>query len=179
MSVRASTGFPSSCSGDMYDSVPTMTPSRVTSGADVCAEVTSSPVISGEAGFARPKSSSFTPDFVSMTLAGFRSRWTMPFRCAAARAAQISEPMRARASVGIGPRASRAASVSPSRSSVTAYETPLSEPKSKIARMFGWDSDATARASRSKRASASGSAATRSGRTLMATSRPRRGWWAR
>ena len=28
--------------------------------------------------FARPKSSSFTPDFVSMTLPGFRSRWTIP-----------------------------------------------------------------------------------------------------
>ena len=120
MSVRASTGFPSSCSGDMYDSVPTMTPSRVTSGAEVCAEVTSPPDRKGETDFARPKSSSFAPDFVSMTLAGFKSRWTMPFRCAAVSAAHISAPIRASASVGIGPRASRAASVSPSSSSVTA-----------------------------------------------------------
>ena len=39
---------------------------------------------------ASPKSSSFTPDFVSMMLAGFRSRWTMPRAWAAASASTIS-----------------------------------------------------------------------------------------
>ena len=45
--------------------------------------------------------------------------------------------------------------------------------------MFGWLSAATARASRSKRRRRSGSAAKSSGRTLTATSRPRRGSRAR
>ena len=38
---------------------------------------------------ARPKSSSLTPLDVSMMLPGFRSRWTMPARCAAASASAI------------------------------------------------------------------------------------------
>ena len=42
--------------------------------------------------FARPKSSSFTPDFVSITLPGFRSRWTIPCRCALSSASAISIP---------------------------------------------------------------------------------------
>ena len=41
------------------------------------------------ASFARPKSSSLTPALVSRMLAGFRSRWTMPLRCAASSASQI------------------------------------------------------------------------------------------
>ena len=32
--------------------------------------------------FASPKSSSFEPAFVNITLAGLRSRWMMPWRCA-------------------------------------------------------------------------------------------------
>ena len=42
--------------------------------------------------FARPKSRSFTPDFVSMTLPGFKSRWTIPCRCALSSASAISMP---------------------------------------------------------------------------------------
>ena len=42
--------------------------------------------------FARPKSRSLTPDFVSITLPGFRSRWTMPWRCALSSASAISMP---------------------------------------------------------------------------------------
>ena len=42
--------------------------------------------------FASPKSSSFAPDFVSMTLPGLRSRWVMPWRCAACRAEAICWP---------------------------------------------------------------------------------------
>ena len=41
----------------------------------------------GAATLARPKSRTFTrPSLVTITLAGFRSRWTMPLSCAAARA---------------------------------------------------------------------------------------------
>src|SRR6266498_1705764 len=47
---------------------------------------------------------------------------------------------------------------------------PSCVPKSKIARMLGWESAATAFASRSNRASVSASAATDSGKTLIATS---------
>jgi hypothetical protein len=39
--------------------------------------------------FASPKSSSFTPDFVCGILAGFRSRCTMPLRCAASSTSAI------------------------------------------------------------------------------------------
>ena len=42
----------------------------------------------GAALFARPKSSSLAPDFVSITLAGFRSRCTMPERCAVSSASR-------------------------------------------------------------------------------------------
>ena len=41
---------------------------------------------------ASPKSSSFTPDFVSMTLPGLRSRCTIPAACAADSASRISMP---------------------------------------------------------------------------------------
>ena len=41
------------------------------------------------ASFAKPKSSSFTPLFVSMTLPGLRSRCTMPARCALSSASAI------------------------------------------------------------------------------------------
>ncbi len=55
---------------------------------------------------------------------------------------------------------------------MTAYARLPSRPKSKIDRMFGCDRTATARASRSNRASESASAANLSGRTLIATSLP-------
>ena len=44
----------------------------------------------GAIAFASPKSSSFTPDFVSITLPGFRSRCTIPCRCALSSASAIS-----------------------------------------------------------------------------------------
>ena len=53
--------------------------------------------------FARPKSSSLTPDFVSITLPGFRSRCTMPCRCALSSASAISIPNRRSCSAGSGP----------------------------------------------------------------------------
>ena len=78
-SLRASASAPRSCSGAMYGSVPTSalawrsrdSPGRLGAAArrgQRCRRR------------ARPKSSSFAPDRVSMMLAGLRSRWTMPGR---------------------------------------------------------------------------------------------------
>ncbi len=47
---------------------------------------------SGFRSCARPKSSSFTPVLVTMTLAGLRSRWTMPCPCAMTSASAMSIP---------------------------------------------------------------------------------------
>ncbi len=79
MSERGSSGRPSICSGDMYGIVPSTVPSLV------CAIVSSVPAPDRSAIFARPKSRILMrPLRVTITLAGFRSRWTMPFSCAAA-----------------------------------------------------------------------------------------------
>jgi ABC-type sugar transport system ATPase subunit len=70
---------------------------------------------------ASPKSRILTvPSDVTKTFSGFRSRWTMPRACAAARPRAIcrAKPMPFR--IGIASAASRARSVSPDRSSVTA-----------------------------------------------------------
>ena len=81
----------------MYWNVPRIVP-RSVSGWETCASVaiTDAPE-TGRApavasGLARPKSRSFTPDFVSITLPGFRSRWTIPCRCALSSASAISIP---------------------------------------------------------------------------------------
>ena len=47
------------------------------------------PVMARPLAFANPKSSNFAPDFVSMMLPGFRSRWTIPWRCALSSASAI------------------------------------------------------------------------------------------
>ncbi len=108
-SLRASASLPSSCSGAMYWNVPRTVP-RSVSGWLACISVarretpdeTSRPAAWN---FARPKSSSFTPDFVSMTLPGFRSRCTIPCRCALSSASAISIPKRRSCSAGSGPLA--------------------------------------------------------------------------
>ena len=70
--------------------------------------------------FASPKSSTFTlPSGVIFTFAGFRSRWMIPFSCAASSASQICFAIPSDSSTGIGPRLIRSASVSPSTSSIT------------------------------------------------------------
>jgi len=78
MSLRASASFPSSCSGDMYWKVPMIVPRSVSreGAADVGRDEEASPPDSaaGASDRARPKSRSLTPDRVSMTLPGFRSR---------------------------------------------------------------------------------------------------------
>ena len=68
--------------------------------------------------FERPKSSSFAPDLVNITLPGLMSRWTMPARCALSRAPAISRGIPRRLLASAADRA-RAASVCPSRYSIT------------------------------------------------------------
>ena len=55
----------------------------------------------------------------STMLAGFRSRWTIPFSCAASSASAICRAMASASAIGSGPRSSRSASVGPSTSSRT------------------------------------------------------------
>ncbi len=74
MSLRASASPPSSCSGAMYWNVPRIVPREV-SGWLCCSAVgmlvaCETACLSGVASFARPKSRSFAPVFVSMTFAG-------------------------------------------------------------------------------------------------------------
>ena len=133
MSLRPSTSRPSSCSGDMYWNVPRIVPSCVSGARPACVgtEVSPSPFPEGEGiALASPKSSSLTPDFVSMTLPGFRSRCTIPCRCARSSASAISTPHRSACSTGSGPFASREESVSPSSSSMTRYSLSPSRPTS-------------------------------------------------
>ena len=68
---------------------------------------------------ARPKSRSFAPERVSITLPGLRSRWTMLRPWAAPRASAICAPSETTCASGSGPRSRRLASVSPSTSSIT------------------------------------------------------------
>ena len=96
MSVRASTSRASICSGAMYCGVPTTVCAPVSAATVACSPIVAlgagiTPELA-EVSLARPKSSSFTPCFVSRMLAGFRSRWTMPFLCAAWSASQIWMP---------------------------------------------------------------------------------------
>ena len=74
---------------------------------------------SAEQALARPKSRTLTlPSGVTLTLAGLRSRWTMPFSCASSRASAICFAMASASSTGIGPRFRRSARSSPSTSSM-------------------------------------------------------------
>src|SRR5262249_51346431 len=67
---------------------------------------------------ARPKSRTLTfPAGVTLTLAGFKSRWTIPFSCAASSASAICRAISSASAGSSGPAASRSASVSPSTSS--------------------------------------------------------------
>ena len=67
----------------MYWNVPRIVPCAVRFGGVVGSIDSPAPRDRVAAlAFARPKSRSFAPAFVSITLPGFRSRWTMPCRCA-------------------------------------------------------------------------------------------------
>jgi len=123
---------------------------------------------------ASPKSRSFVPVRVSITLPGFRSRWMTPCRCARSSASAISVAYWTTSSAGSGPRERRAASVSPSRYSMTRKSTPSWWPTSYSAQMCGWLRAAIACASRSKRARSCGSVARARSNSLIATVRLRR-----
>ena len=87
---------------------------------------------------ARPKSRILTrPSFVTKTFSGFRSRWTMPFSCAAASpwAIWIAYSIALRGENR--PLASSERSVSPSSSSWTTYGAPSCVPRSRTAVMLG------------------------------------------
>ncbi len=136
MSVRPSASLPSSCSGAMYWNVPRIVPSCVrfspvaapiTVGSDVAPD---DGALVGAIAFASPKSSSLTPVFVSITLPGFRSRCTIPCRCALSSASAISTPIFSVCVSGSEPPARRADSVSPSRYSMTRYSVSPSRPTS-------------------------------------------------
>ena len=92
---------PCACSGDMYVTVPTAIPAP--SGCDHGHALRGS-VVAGADSFAIPKSMTFTrPSAVIMTLAGFRSRWTIPISWAGARASVISSASAIARDAGIGP----------------------------------------------------------------------------
>ena len=83
----------------MYWHVPRIVPSAVSAGGSIDS-VFAAAATAGAALFARPKSSSFAPACVSMTFAGFRSRWTMPERWALSSASPIVD----RVAQGVGRR---------------------------------------------------------------------------
>ena len=74
MSVRASTGAPSNCSGAMYGTVPMKTPATVDEAVTVAAVPCGCGATLPTPCFAIPKSSSLTPFRVNITLEGLRSR---------------------------------------------------------------------------------------------------------
>ena len=98
-------------------------------------------------------------------------------------APRTTAPAAASACAGATSRAASRPAAAPSRRRDRSGASPRRAvgmlPTSKTVRMFGWLSAATARASRSKRASRSGSHATDAGSTLIATSRRSRGSRAR
>ena len=120
MSARLSTDRPRACSGDMYAAVPITTPACVAAAVSVGECVWSGDDASPVSALARPKSSTLTlPSGVTFTLAGFRSRCTIPFSCAASSASAIWRAIASASSIGSGPAAIFSASVSPSTSSST------------------------------------------------------------
>ena len=88
MSERASTFFPSACSGDRYATVPGIVPYSVRgSTVSVVADPSGA---RRSLSLASPKSSTFTnPVSVIITWAGFKSRWTIPDAWAGATASAI------------------------------------------------------------------------------------------
>jgi len=176
MSVRASISFclPSICSGAMYCNVPRIVPSAV---AALFIVGSCDSGMTGDTScfsFAKPKSNSFVPDFVSMTLPGFRSRWVMPVRCALSRASEISIAYCNTCWIGSEPFCSRCASVSPSMYSITKKLTPSCVSKSCTVAMLGWFSLQRICASLRKSLMALESVSALDSSTFNATSRPNR-----
>ena len=113
-----------------------------------------------------------SPSPPSIRFAGFTSRWTTPWACAAS-SARPAWASHARASAGgTRPARIRSASVPPGRYSITIAGAPATSATSKIVTTFGsFESRAAMRASRLNRARMSGSRAKRSLRILIATRR--------
>ena len=150
------------------DACPAPCPGSVRDAVGGCVPVAGS---SARVSLARPKSRIFTrPSRVTKMFSGFRSRWTIPFSCAAASPRAICArtrwpcaPERRR------PRAPRAASAP--RGAPNDVGRALVGADVVDGGMFGWLRAAAARASCSKRRSRSASAENDAGSTLMATSR--------
>ena len=147
MSARLSTGLPRACSGLMYAAVPRIIPASVDRAVSVGEFIASDAAGSGVRVLARPKSRILTrPSGVTLTLAGFKSRWTMPFSCAASRPRAISRARATTSSIGkppVPPRARtlrpiRSASVSPSTSSMTSAGVPPASRVNRASRSASW-----------------------------------------
>ena len=96
----------------MYPGVPTMSPACVPT---VVPAGVSAGSAKGVVAFATPKSSTLTrPSGVSLMLAGFRSRWTIPCSCAARIASATWQAQSRAVATSSGPR-----SGSPSTNSST------------------------------------------------------------
>ena len=163
-SARSSTGWSRTCSGAMYRVLPMATADPVSRDFPTacCSR-------------AMPKSQTLTtPAGVTIRLAGLTSPWTTPAACAAAKPSHVCAAMITACATDSGPRVIRSATLRPSTSSITRYESAPSLPKSYTATMFGWVSRATMRASRSKRSTALGSIRASPAITLTATGRSKR-----
>ena len=80
----------------------------------------SRPPAAASRNLAMPKSSTLTvPSSVSITFAGLMSRWTMPARCAVARARQTCAASSATRSGGSGPSVSNSPTVRPESNGMT------------------------------------------------------------
>ena len=91
------------------------------------------------------------PSRVTKTFAGFRSRWTIPLACADERPSAIAAPVSTASRHATQPRLSRRSATRPRAALLP--RRPCCPPfrRRTVARMFGCDSNATVRASRSKR----------------------------
>ncbi len=97
----------------------------------VCASAPPTSAASPSCDLARPKSTIFTrPSAVTITFSGFRSRWTMPASCAAARPSAICCAISTARRSGMRPRFISIAQRSPSISSDTRYGVSPSTPTS-------------------------------------------------
>ena len=102
---------------------------------------------------------------------GFRSRWTMPFACAASSASAIWIPRSRSCPISIGCPASRVERDSPSTSSITMNDCPSCCSMACTVQMPGWFRAEAARASRSNRSSIGASCASADERNFTATFR--------
>jgi hypothetical protein len=121
VSARLSTFYPPACSGAYITCGSLMSPACVASASVTVGKFAGVPAdaVAGSAIFANPKSSTFTASSgLTLILAGFRSRWTMPFSCSAWSAPATCRARASYSSRGIAPSLMRSASVSPSTSSI-------------------------------------------------------------